>query len=675
MGRDLDQMAYPPIAGREDGVSIHAGMVEGERNHRVFISGYASGDALSPRNRMSQFALFGKRRFAPFFWTQALGAFNDNAFRNALLMLVAFGMGLGDRTVSLYTNLAPALFILPFFLFSASAGQLAEKFEKTRIIRWVKLFEIVAMAVAAAGFVTHHVALLLVVLFMMGMHSTVFGPIKYAILPQALAREELVGGNGLVEMGTQLAMLVGMIAGNAVMHAAGAGPWLAAALTLAVALAGYLASRGIPPAPATAPELRFHWNPFGETARVLRITHADRAVWNAVLGISWFWFFGTVLIAQLPVYTRQTLGGDGSVYILVLTLFSVGSGVGALLCERLSRRRVEVGLVPLGAFGLTVFGVDLFLARHGTAAAQGLDWLGFLRSTGSWRVVLDLTLIGAFAGLYVVPLFAFVQARAPREKLSRIIAGNNIVNALLIVLAAGFGLGLGALGLDASRVFLAAALLNVPVAAYIFVLVPEFPMRFVTWVLVNTLYRVRVDGARNVPEEGAALLVCNHVSYMDPLLLMAGVPRPVRFVMDHRIFATPLLRWIFRVARAIPIAGRHEDPAVLQRAYDAVDAALADGELVCIFPEGALTPDGAIAPFRHGVEHVLARRPVPVVPMALRGLWGSVWSRRDAMLHRARLPRRFRARVELVVDAPVPPSQADAMALEERVAVLRGDMA
>jgi 1-acyl-sn-glycerol-3-phosphate acyltransferase len=398
-------------------------------------------------------------------------------------------------------------------------------------------------------------------------------------------------------------------------------------------------------------------------------------VWNAVLGISWFWFFGTVLIAQLPIYTRETLGGDGSVYTLVLTLFSVGSGIGALLCEKLSGRRVEIGLVPLGAFGLTVFGVDLYFARHGMAATRDLDWLAFLHGAGSLRIVLDLTLIGAFAGLYVVPLFAFVQARAPRGKLSRIIAGNNIMNAVLIVAAAGFGLGLGALGLDAAQIFLAAALLNVLVAAYIFTLVPEFIMRFITWVLVNTLYRVRADGLQHIPEEGPALLVCNHVSFMDPMLLMANLRRPARFVMYYRIFNIPLLRFVFRTAKAIPIAGQKEDPAVLQQAYDAVDAALADGEVVCIFPEGALTRDGAIAPFRPGVEKILARRPVPVVPMALRGLWGSVWSRRDSMLGRSRLPRRFRARVELVVDAPVSPERASAASLEARVRDLRGGRA
>jgi 1-acyl-sn-glycerol-3-phosphate acyltransferase len=622
---------------------------------------------------MSQFTLLGKRRFAPFFWTQALGAFNDNVFRNALVMLVAFQMGLDDHTVSLYTNLAPALFIIPFFLFSATAGQLAEKFEKTRIVRYVKLFEIAAMTLAAVGFYTHNTVLLLVVLFLMGMHSTTFGPIKYAILPQALQPGELVGGNGLIEMGTQLAVLIGLIAGSALMQIPRLGPVLAGTVTITVALVGYLASRRIPAAPATAPELKFNWNPFTETARVLRITKQDRGVFNAVLGISWFWFFGTVLVAQLPSYTKLNLGGNGSVNILGLMLFSIGTGIGSLLCEKMSGKRVEVGLVPLGAFGLTAFGVDLFFARPGLAPTSGLDWLAFLQAAGSWRIALDLTLIGVFAGFYVVPLFAFIQSRTPRDRLSRVIAGNNILNALFIVCAAGFGLGMGALGFGIPAIFLAIAILNALVALYIFTLVPEFVMRFITWVLVNTLYRVRVDGAQNIPDEGAVLLVCNHVSFMDPLLLMANLRRPARFVMYYKIFNIPLLRFVFRTAKAIPIAGHKEDPALLQQAYDAIDASLADGEVVCLFPEGALTRDGQIATFRTGVEKILVRRPVPVVPMALRGLWGSVWSKRDSMLHRSRLPRRFRARVELVIDPPM--TAVTAASLEQRVVELRGTMA
>jgi 1-acyl-sn-glycerol-3-phosphate acyltransferase len=622
---------------------------------------------------MSQFALLKNRRFAPFFWTQALGAFNDNAFRNALVMLVVFQMSLGSDTAALYTNLAPALFILPFFLFSATAGQIAEKYEKSRIIRYVKLFEIAAMVVAAIGFHTHHVALLLGVLFLMGMHSTMFGPIKYSILPQALKPTELVGGNGLVEMGTQMAMLIGMIVGNALMLITGFGPTAASAATIGVAVAGYLASRWIPLAPAAAPDLKINFNTFTQTGRVLRIAREDKAVFNAILGISWFWFFGTVMIAQLPVYTRVNLGGDGSVNTLVLTLFSLGTGIGSLLCEKLSGKRVEVGLVPMGAFGLTAFGIDLYFSRPGKSPVAGLDWHGFLQSAGAWHVALDLTMIGVFAGFFVVPLFAFVQSRTPRDRLSRVIAGTNIVNAIFICVASGLGLGLGMLGLSVPQIFLVTAVLNAFVAIYIFTLVPEFVMRFMTWVMVHAMYRVKVRGLEDIPEEGPVLLVCNHVSFLDPLVIMAGVRRPVRFVMYYKIFNIPGLSFIFRTARAIPIAGRNEDLDLMNKAFDAVDQALADGEMVCIFPEGAITRDGAIAPFRPGVETILARRPVPVVPLALRGMWGSFFSRHDSAMKRMRLPRRFMSRIELVGAPPM--AHANAASLRESVSSLRGELA
>src|SRR5687768_12999100 len=623
----------------------------------------------------NQFRLLRLRRFAPFFATQALGAFNDNAFRQAMIVLVAFHLGLGDAEVGFYSNIAPALFILPFFLFSASAGQLAEKYEKTRLIRYVKLFEIAAMALAAYGFHAKNVSLLLGVLFLMGLHSTMFGPIKYAILPQALKREELVGGNGLVEMGTSLAILFGMIAGGALMALEGVGPTAASSLVIGVAVAGWLACRAIPPAPPTAPELRFNWNPFTETWRVLGFVVRDRTVFNSVLGISWFWFFGGVFTAQLPNYTKLFLGGNESVAILVLALFSIGVGIGSLLCERLSGHKVEIGLVPLGSIGLSVFGIDLYFAQSALATTHGIDAWHFLVAPGHWRIALDMTLLGVFAGFYIVPLFALVQSRTPRHELSRVIAGNNIINALFMVVAAGFGLGLGALGLSIPQIFLATALLNAAVAVYIYTLVPEFLMRFLSWILVNTLYRIDTEGLARIPEEGPALLVCNHVSYMDALIVAGSVRRPVRFVMYYKIFNIPLLRFIFRTAKAIPIAGRKEDPELLERAFEEVDRALADGQLVCIFPEGGLTRDGAIAPFRGGVERILGRRPVPVVPLALRGLWGSVFSRRDTALGRSRLPRRFRSRIGFAVGDALPAAEADAATLEQRVRALRGEQA
>ncbi len=623
----------------------------------------------------SQFTLLGKRRFAPFFTTQALGAFNDNAFRQGMIVLIGFHLGLTIEAVSFYAMIAPAIFILPFFLFSASAGQIAEKFEKSRLIRYVKLFEIGAMLIAVYAFHAHQLWLLFVVLFLMGLHSTVFGPIKYAILPQALKPEELVGGNGLVEMGTSMSVLIGMMAGGSLMALGDFGATAASILVVGIAIVGYLVSRSIPPAPATAPDLKFNWNPASETLRVMRYVVKDRTIFNAILGISWFWFFGTVFTAQLPGYTQTYLGGGEGVLNLTLALFSVGVGIGSLLCERLSGHKVEIGLVPFGSIGMTVFAVDLYFARPHLAAVQGLSAGEFLMAAGSIHIVIDLILIGLFAGLYIVPLFALVQSRTDRSELSRVIAGNNILNALFMVVSAGLGLGLTALGFSVPQIFLAVAVLNAVVAIYIYTLVPEFLMRFLSWILINTLYRVRSEGLDHIPEHGPALLVCNHVSYMDALIVAGSVRRPSRFVMYYKIFKIPVMSFIFRTAKAIPIASAKEDPALLKAAFDAVDQALADGEIVCIFPEGGLTADGEIDTFRAGVERILERRAVPVVPMAIRGLWGSIFSRRDSAPGRMRLPRRFWSHIVLAVGEPVAPADATAALLEQRVKTLRGSWA
>ncbi|HZF98004.1 MAG TPA: MFS transporter, partial [Pseudoxanthomonas sp.] len=620
----------------------------------------------------SQFSLLKQRRFLPFFGVQSLGAFNDNVYRQAIIGLLFF-LGVTAEERTLYTNLAPALFILPYFLFSALAGQIAEKLEKSRLIRITTMMEIGIMTLAAIGFVTQNMAVLLVALFGTGVQSTLFGPVKYSILPSVLKPEELTGGNGLVEMGTSISILCGMIVGGLVFQVAGAqGPVAAATLVVALAVAGNLVSRLIPRVEASAPDLRINWNPLPESVAIWKLARKQTAVRNAVLGVSWFWFIGTVLTAQLPTYAEINLGAPErttSIYIFALALFSIGVGIGSILCEKLSARTVEIGLVPLGAFGISVFLADLYFARSGAAPLTGLGIGEFLRAQGGWRVSLDLTAIGFFAGLFIVPLFALIQSRTPRQELSRVIAALNIQNSLFIVLAAVVGIVVQRfLGWTIPQVFLALAIANALVAIWIFTLVPEFLMRFLSWVLVRTLYRLRVRGIEaHVPDEGAALLVCNHVSYMDALILSASVPRPVRFVMYYRIFNIPVMSWIFHTAKAIPIAGAKEDPALMQRAFDEIDAALADGQLVGIFPEGALTRDGEIAAFKSGVERILARRQVPVVPMALKGMWTSMWSHRDGRMKRMRLPRRLRAHVEVVAAPALPAADASAEALERQV--------
>ena len=624
----------------------------------------------------NQFELLKQRRFLPFFVTQCFGAFNDNVYRQAMIGMLAF-LGMTATQKALYANLAPALFILPYFLFSATAGQIAEKLEKSKLIRITTSMEIAIMSLAAVGFMTQNMTVLLIALFSTGLQSTLFGPVKYSILPSVLKPEELTGGNGLVEMGTSISILVGMIFGGLIFKLAGAhGPVVAATSIIALAITGNLVSRAIPRAEAGAPDLKINWNPLPESLEIVRLARKQVAVRNAILGVSWFWFVGTVLTSQLPTYAEVNLGGTATLYIFALALFSIGTGVGSMLCEKLSARTVEIGLVPLGAFGISAFMLDLYFARNGAAVAHGLDVAGFLQQPGSWRIAIDLTGIGLFAGFFVVPLFALIQSRTPRDELSRVIAGMNIQNALLIVLAAVLGIVVQRyLGWTIPQVFLALAIANALVAIYIFTLVPEFLMRFLSWLLINVLYRLDVKGLERVPEHGPALIVCNHVSYMDGLLIGGTVRRPIRFVMYYKIFRIPVMSFIFRTARAIPIAGRKENPEMMERAFAEVDRELAAGELVAIFPEGALTRDGEIAGFRPGVERILEKRPVPVIPMALRGMWGSLFSHSDGGIGRARLPKRFRARVALAIGEPVPPELATAEYLEAKVRELRGDWA
>jgi len=625
----------------------------------------------------TQFTLLRQRRFLPFFIVQALGAFNDNVYRQAIIGLL-FYMEVSTQQRSLYTNLAPALFILPYFLFSALAGQIAEKLEKQRLIIITTRMEIIVMSVAALGFLLQNLPLLLVALFCTGLQSTLFGPVKYSVLPSILKPEELTGGNGLVEMGTSLSILTGMIVGGLIFQVAGHyGTITAATLVIALAITGNICARMIPVLDAGAPDLKICWNPLSESLAVLRLARKQTAVRNAILGVSWFWFFGTMLTSQLPTWAEVNLGGSATLYIFALALFSLGTGTGSLLCEKLSGRIIEIGLVPLGAFGMSAFLLDLYFARSAEVVIRGLDVMAFVQQLGSIRIIIDLLGIGLFTGFFVVPLFALIQSRTPKSQMSRVFAALNIQNSGFIVLAAILGLVTQRyLNWSVPQLFLALALANIIVALYIFSIVPEFLMRLLSLFMVRGLYRLRTRGTEeHLPAEGAALIVCNHVSYMDALVLAAVMPRPVRFVMYHRIFNIPIMRWIFKTAKAIPIAGAREDADLMQRAFDTVDGALAEGELVCIFPEGALTRDGKIAPFKTGLERILARRPVPVVPLALRGLWASMWSRRDTRLGRMRVPRRFRAHVEVVAAAPLQGSHVDARFLEAQVRALRGEMA
>jgi 1-acyl-sn-glycerol-3-phosphate acyltransferase len=630
----------------------------------------------------NQFALLKQRRFAPFFWTQFAGAANDNLFKFAFTVMVTYQLQLSWMPPAMAGLAIGALFILPFLLFSATAGQLTDKFDKTKMIRFVKNLEILIMLIAAWGFVRADAVVLLGCVFLMGLHSTLFGPVKFAYLPQVLDARELTGGNGMVEMGTFVAILLGQVAGGLLVAVPQVGHMSVAVACVLLALAGRGVAQAIPPAPATDPGLVINWNPFSETWRNLKLAHENIVVFRSLLGISWMWFFGAVFLSQFPSFAKEVLHGDEQVASLLLVVFSIGIGAGSLLCETLSRRQVEIGLVPLGAIGMSVFAIDLYFASRGLPKVAEMGLGTFVHQGAHWRVMADLALLSLFAGLYSVPMYALIQLRSQPTHRARIIAANNILNALFMI---GSSILAGALlgaGFTIPQIFLFTGIANAVVAFYIFMLVPEYMLRFVAWVLSRFVYRFDIKGDEHIPTEGAAVLVCNHVSFIDAVLLMAASPRPIRFIMDHRIFKVPVLGWLFKLAKAIPIAPQKEDPAAYEAAFAKALAVLREGDLLAIFPEGSITRDGTLQPFKGGVMKIVESARAegiepPVIPMALTNLWGSYFSRIElrggeqvAMAKPFR--RGFFSRVGLNVGGAVPPAEVQPDALRQRVNGLLG---
>jgi len=628
----------------------------------------------------NQFALLGQRRFAPFFWTQFSGAANDNLFKFAFTVMVTYQLQVSWMPPAMAGLVIGALFILPYLLFSATSGQVSDKYEKSALIRFTKNLEIAIMLVAAYGFLAEQVPLLLACIFLMGLQSTIFGPVKFAYLPQALDERELTGGNGMVEMGTFVAILLGNVIGGLLIAVPEIGRLQVVIACLAVAVAGRVAAQFIPAAPATDPGLKINWNPVSETWRNLKMAHGNPVVFRSLLGISWMWFFGAVFLSQFPSFSMEVLHGNEQVASFLLVVFSIGIATGSLLCEVLGRRHVEIGLVPLGAIGMTVFAVDLYFASRSLPPAASLGLGEFLAQPYHWRLLADLALLSLFAGLYSVPMYALIQLRAQPSHRARIVAANNILNALFMIASSVIAGVLLKAGLTIPEIFLCVGLVNAVVALYIFMLVPEYLLRFFAWVMSHIIYRFKVRGDVHIPANGPAVLVCNHVSFVDAVLLMAASPRPIYFVMDHRIFRIPLLGAVFRLAKAIPVAPRAEDPQAYEQAFERAAEVLRNGDLLAIFPEGALTRDGTLQPFKGGVMKILERAQQdgvtpPVVPMALTNLWGSFFSRIEVVKgDRVAMVRPFRRgmfnRVGLNVGPAVPAAQAQPEMLRERVAAL-----
>ena len=621
----------------------------------------------------SLFGLFNTRRFLPFFLTQFSGALNDNLFKNALLVVfVSSSVSEGLGNPNTLVNIAAGLFILPFFLFSPLAGQLADKYDKAKLIRRIKLVEIIIMVLATAAWWSHQWWALMALLFAMGTQSAFFGPIKYSIIPQHLADDELVSGNAQVEMGTFVAILLGTIGGT-LLAGIPQPELLIGGAIIVVAVFGWWASQSIPPAPPKAADLQVNWNPFSEAWALYQLARERRAVLLSIVGISWFWLLGASYLTQMPNFSVSILNGSPGLIATLLCGFVVGIATGSLLCDRLSGHKIEIGLVPLASIGLSVFGIDLYFSTAAYDTSQSVAVMEFLTRRDGLRVLLDIVFIGLSGGLYIVPLYANVQTRTDADKCARVIAFNNILNAIFMVVASIFGvilLGLGGIGIP--EFFLIIALMNIAVAVFIYSQVPEFTMRFLVWLLSHTIYRVKHQGLESIPEQGPALIASNHVSFIDALLIAGAVRRPVRFIMYKPIFEIPVLNFIFRTGGAIPICSPKEDEGVYLAAMDAIAQGLEQGDLLCIFPEGKLSRDGEIDALRPGIMRMIERSPAPVVPMALRGLWGGFFSHSDSGPFKKPF-RRIWSKIDVVAAPSIAPEDLTMERLTDAIQSLRGD--
>ncbi|HHB1593303.1 TPA: MFS transporter [Vibrio campbellii] len=612
--------------------------------------------------------MFLTKRFFPYFVTQCLGALNDNIYKNVLLLMVTYSqIDSLPMSVDLFVNLAAGLFILPFFLFSAHAGAIADNMDKAKLIRRLKLIELVIMSCAATAIMTQSAILMLVLLFMTGTQSAYFGPVKYALLPQALKSDELVKGNAWVEIGTFLSILIGTLSAGLLL-AVPNGMIIASCIVITLSLLGFLSSANIPSLPSKKSD-KVKFEPITGLKKTLKLAQKQRGIWMSILAISWFWFMGATYLTQFPNFAREHLFADSTVVSLLLALFSVGIATGSWLCEKLSFNQVELGILPFGILGLTIFSADLLWAVPTIESfpSQYYDVQSFVAQSSHIRVMIDLFLVGVSGGVFIVPLYAFIQSRSEEGECAQSIAANNIMNALFMVASAAVSiLVLSVLEFSIVELFAILAVGNFIVAIYVYRQVPEFTQRFISYLLSHCLYRVSVTGRQHIPEQGAALIVANHVSYVDALILMGTSTRPVRFVMDKSISELPVLKYVFRHAGVIPICSPRKCAETYKRAFEQIEQALNNDEVVCIFPEGRLTSNGELGEFRPGVEKILKRTPVPVIPMALKGLWGSFFSHKNGHALTKR-PTRFWSRIEVNIGELLQPTTLDRHLLQKEV--------
>lgn len=600
-------------------------------------------------------SLLRQRRFLAFFVVQFIGAFNDNLYKSALLVL--FALSIHDpTTLSFYTNLSMALFILPMFICSAWSGLLAEKFEKRTIIIVLKWFEVLIMLLGIIAFWGQQPLWMIAILFLLGLQSSFFGPVKYGLLPERLSDNELMAGNGLVEAGTFLAILFGTILG-AYLIAQETLRTFFYVLMVCSACLGLGCAYAIPSIETKKMAIKFKhlpaFHPWRQTRVLLQYSYQQKEIFAAILGISWFWVIGGLLLTQLPQFAQTVLRGDEGVMTYLLALFSVGVGVGSLASNALSKGRIEIGLVPVGALlmSLALYSITTIAGRE----LQTLQTLSaFIHDERFWHTTLAFAALAFAGGLYIVPLYALIQHHAREGYKSQMIAANNIINSFFMVLTSVLAIVILS-GFEASlqQFFTLLLVMQILITAYSLYKIPRFILYLLAKLIAFLGYRVKISGQEHIPKQGAAILICNHLSYMDAIILLASIRRPVRFVMYYKIFDLAGLNWVFRGVHAIAIAGRKEQPQVFRQALKSVDDALINGELVMIFPEGKISQDGEIDVFKRGVELMLRKRPVPIIPMALDNLWGSFYSHKNGLFKG--WPRHYRPKVFLTIGAALAP--------------------
>ncbi len=559
--------------------------------------------------------LLGARRFLPLFLAQFLGAFNDNLLKSAFVVLVAFGAATSGPARELAGQLAGAALIVPFLVLSAIAGQISDRYDRAQVARIVKACEIALMAMGGAAMLLGNGWLVFAVLCLIGVQTTFFGPVKYALLPQHLREEELVAGNGLIESSTFLAVLLGTIVGGLTVTLPG-GTAIVGAIVLAVAAGGFAASLFIPPAPAPAPDLRIDPNILRSTVAIIQEARKGIGVFRAIMGISWFWALGAVLLGQLQDFVPAVLGADEHVYTLVLALFAIGIGVGSVVCARLLKGEISARHVPLGAFGMFVFGVDLYFACRGRApeSAALIGFGAFVAQPANWRVMFDLFMIAACGGVFTVPLYAILQAWSDPRQRARTIAANNVLNAVVITLVQLGAIALLSLGVSSVTLFLLVSLLNFVAAVYVCALLPDEILKSIFSVLFRRLFGVELRGEGNMPAPGSrAVIVVNHVSLLDGLLLACFLPEKPTFAVDtfiaRRWWAKPFLALVdvFTLDPTNPMSTK------------ALIKVVREGRPLVIFPEGRITVTGALMKVYEGPGMIADKADAVIVPVRLDG--------------------------------------------------------